>query len=94
MGKKSDASPRRLKDTFHQGVDLPTFNLLEAFLKASLRELYRSGLLDKRGPQNLEDWERQVRMSILMYGAYSQAYRVPSGARILLANSKTNAISI
>jgi hypothetical protein len=62
---------------FHQGVDLATFNLLEAFLKVSLRELYRSGLLDRSGPQNLEDWERQVQMSILMYGAYSQAYQKP-----------------
>jgi hypothetical protein len=73
----SDLAARFKPFWFHQGIDLPTFNLLEAFLKAGLRELYRSGLLDLRGPQNLEDWERQVRMSVLMYGAYYQAYQKP-----------------
>lgn len=62
---------------FHQGFDLGTFNLLEAFLKAGLKELYRTGPLENRSPQNLSDWERQVRMSILMYGAYFQAYQKP-----------------
>lgn len=58
----------------HQGQDLGTFNLLEAFLKAAfglLCENHPSHTL----PQNLSDWERQVRMSILTYAAYFQAYK-------------------
>lgn len=62
---------------FHQGVDLPTFNLLEAFLKASLKHLYKTGLFEHECPETLSDWEKQVKMSVLMYGAYSQAYQKP-----------------
>ncbi len=62
---------------FHQGFDLGTFNTLEAFLKAALRELHLSKVIDDQGPQMLLDWERQVRMSILMYGAFFQAYKNP-----------------
>jgi len=62
---------------YHQGIDLGTFNLLEAFLKAALRELHLSKSIEQQGPQTLQDWERQVRMSILMYGAYFQAYKEP-----------------
>lgn len=62
---------------FHQGFDLGTFNLLEAFLKAALRELQLNKLVDEHGPQTSLDWERRVRMSILMYGAYFQAYKEP-----------------
>lgn len=64
---------------FHQtGIEhLGTFNLLEAFLKAALRELSLNKLIDEQGPQTLEDWKRQVRMSILMYSGYIQAYKEP-----------------
>jgi len=62
---------------FHQGIDLGIFNLLEAFLKAALSSLYKSGLFEHECPQTLIDWEKQVRMSVLMYGAYFQAYQKP-----------------
>jgi hypothetical protein len=62
---------------FHQGIDLDTFNLLEKFLKSALRELNLSRQVDQQCPQTLEDWKRQVRMAILMYGAYHQAYKEP-----------------
>jgi len=62
---------------FHQGFDLGKFNLLEDFLKAALRELYSSGLFEQKYPQTLSEWEKQVRMSILMYGSYFQAYQKP-----------------
>lgn len=62
---------------FHQGFDLGTFNMLEGFLKAAFR-----GLCDHHAehslPQTLPDWERQVKMSILTYSAYFQAFKGPS----------------
>lgn len=62
---------------FHQGFDLGTFNLLESFLKTALKELHLNKPVNQRHPQTLLDWERQVRMSILTYGAYFQAYKEP-----------------
>jgi hypothetical protein len=58
---------------FHQGYELGAFNLLEAFLKASLKLLYENKLVDHNCPQTLIEWEQQVKMSILMYGAYFQS---------------------
>jgi hypothetical protein len=62
---------------FHQRYDLGTFNLLEAFLKDALKYLYQRGPLNQQCPQSLLDWEKQVRVSTLMYGAYFQAYMDP-----------------
>jgi len=62
---------------FHQGFDLGTFNKLESFLKAAFKELCNS-LPGHSVPQTLSDWEAQVRMSILTYSAYFQAYKGPS----------------
>lgn len=62
---------------FHQGIDLGIFNLFDAFLKAAIGYLHQAGSLKPERPQSLEDWERQMRMSILVYGAYFQAYQKP-----------------
>jgi len=62
---------------FHQGFDLGTFNLIEGFLKAAFRWLCEHHS-NHTLPESLHDWERQVRMSILTYGAYFQAFKGPS----------------
>jgi hypothetical protein len=62
---------------FHQGFDLQMFNTIEAFLKTAFRVLCETHP-DHSTPSSLVEWESQVRMSILTYGAYFQAYRGPS----------------
>jgi hypothetical protein len=62
---------------FHQGFDLGTFNLIEGFLKAAFKALCDHHP-DHSLPQTLPDWERQVKMSILTYAAYFQAFKGPS----------------
>ncbi len=69
-----EAASRYAPFWIHQGQDLGTFNLLEAFLKDAFKLLCKTHP-DHTLPQNLSDWERQVRMSILTYAAYFQAYR-------------------
>ena len=61
----------------HQTEDLGTFNTIEGFLKGAFRHLCESEHGTHKFPANLLDWERQVKMSILTYGAYFQAYREP-----------------
>jgi len=64
---------------FHQGADLATFNTLDAVLLGTFRLL-----IDKhptgvhRRPRTIEDWERYLRMSILTFGAYYEAFRPPA----------------
>lgn len=62
---------------FHQGFDLGTFNTLEGFLKFAFKNLCSSNK-SHTIPQNLSDWVSQVKMSILTYGSYFQAYKGPS----------------
>jgi hypothetical protein len=61
---------------FHQGFDLGTFNTLEAFLRAAFGFLveHHPG---HSFPKTLEDWERHLRMAVLMYGAYFEAFKGP-----------------
>ncbi len=61
---------------FHQGFDLGTFNLIEQFLKGAFRVLCENHP-DHSLPSTVREWERQVRMSILTYGAYFQAFKEP-----------------
>jgi hypothetical protein len=61
---------------FHQGLDLGTFNTLEMFLRgafALLCEMHPAHSF----PQTLREWERHLKMAILTYGAYYQAFRGP-----------------
>jgi len=61
---------------FHQGFDLGTFNILEGFVKEAFKTLCdpRWGLGHSL-PCTLSEWESQVRMSVLTYGAYFSAYK-------------------
>lgn len=61
---------------FHQGIDLWTFNDLERFLKGAVRLLCETHP-DYKPPQTLADWEKHLKMSILTYGAYFQAFNEP-----------------
>ena len=59
---------------FHQGLDLFTFNVLQGAVKSAFR------LLCEQHPNHdipitLHEWEKHVRMQVLMYGAYFEAFR-------------------
>jgi hypothetical protein len=59
---------------FHQGIDLFTFNVLEESIKSSFR------LLCEKHPHHdipttLEEWSKHVRMQVLMYAAYYEAFK-------------------
>ncbi len=58
---------------FHQGIDLPTFNILGESIKSSFRLLCERHP-DHDIPATLEEWEKHIRMQILMYGAYYEAF--------------------
>ncbi|MEP7341527.1 MAG: hypothetical protein ABI977_27595 [Acidobacteriota bacterium] len=62
---------------FHQGIGLATFNLLEEILRIGLRELDLFREVSLQSPKGLPYWERQVRLSVLLYGAYFQAFKEP-----------------
>jgi hypothetical protein len=59
---------------FHQGLDLLTFNVLESSIKSSFKLLCEQHP-DHRIPTSLDEWSKHVRMQILMYGAYYEAFR-------------------
>lgn len=59
---------------FHQGYDYFAFNVLESSIKIAFKNLCLSHP-DFTWPRTIIDWENQVRFSVLMYGAYFQAYR-------------------
>jgi len=61
---------------FHQGLDLGTFNTLKIFLQRALAllcEVHPAHSL----PQTLHEWEQHLKMAILTYGAYFQAFKGP-----------------
>ena len=58
---------------FHQGLDILTFNVLQEAVKSAFR------LLCEQHPNHdipitLHEWEKHVRMQVLMYGAYFEAF--------------------
>jgi len=61
---------------FHQGYDLGTFNTLHAYLKEAFRLLLAQHPAHNR-PQSLEEWTRHLRLTILTYGAYFEAFKTP-----------------
>lgn len=61
---------------FHQGFDLLTFNVLQSAIKSSFKLLCQQHP-DHDIPQTLEEWAKHVRMQLLMYGAYFEAFRPP-----------------
>ncbi|MDH4238544.1 MAG: hypothetical protein OEW48_03170 [Phycisphaerae bacterium] len=58
---------------FHQGIDLFTFNVLEESIKSSFRLLCEKHP-DHDIPTTIEEWSKHVRMQVLMYGAYYEAF--------------------
>lgn len=64
---------------FHQGIDLFTFNVLESAIKSSFKLLCERHP-DHDIPKTLEEWSKHVRMQVLMYGAYFDAFH-PVGER-------------
>lgn len=64
---------------FHQGLDLATFNVLESSIKTSFKLLCEQHP-DHNIPASLDDWSKHVKMKILMYGAYYEAFS-PVGKR-------------
>jgi len=61
---------------FHQGLDLGTFNTLESYLRGALALLWETHPAHSR-PQTLGEWEKHLKMTILTYEAYYQAFRGP-----------------
>ena len=59
---------------FHQGLDLFTFNVLESSIKSSFKLLCEQHP-EHNIPTSLDDWSKHVKMQILMYGAYYEAFR-------------------
>ncbi|OHB74522.1 MAG: hypothetical protein A2Z25_05755 [Planctomycetes bacterium RBG_16_55_9] len=59
---------------FHQGLDLFTFNVLERAIKSAFRLLCEQHP-NHDIPTTLHQWEKHVRMQVLMYGAYFEAFR-------------------
>ena len=58
---------------FHQGFDLFTFNALHGAIKSAFRLLCGQHP-DHDIPITLHEWEKHVRMQVLMYGAYFDAF--------------------
>lgn len=61
---------------FHQGYDLGTFNALDAFLRGAFTLLYQTHP-DHSFPKTIREWEQHLRMAVLTYGAYFQAFKGP-----------------
>lgn len=61
---------------FHQGLDLGTFNTLEVFLRGAFLLLCQTHPAHSF-PQTLYEWQQHLKMAILTYGAYYQAFRGP-----------------
>ena len=61
---------------FHQGLDLGTFNTLEAFLRGAFALLCQVHPAHSF-PRTLGEWEQHLKMAILTYGAYYQAFKGP-----------------
>jgi hypothetical protein len=64
---------------FHQGIDLLTFNILEASVRSSFKLLCEQHP-DHDIPKTLDEWAKHIRMQVLMYGAYFEAFH-PEGER-------------
>jgi hypothetical protein len=58
---------------FHQGIDLFTFNVLQDAIKSSFKLLCENHP-EHDIPRTLDEWSKHVRMQVLMYGAYYEAF--------------------
>ena len=59
---------------FHQGFDFVTFNVMQSAMKSSFRFLCENHP-GHESPKGLSDWMNHVRMQILVYGAFFEAFR-------------------
>jgi hypothetical protein len=65
---------------FHQGYDLGTFNILDTATRAGMRTIighHRHAWRVHHQPDTVEEWARHLRMSVLVYGAYFDAFYAP-----------------
>lgn len=58
---------------FHQGIDLFTFNVLHESVKTAFKFLCTQHP-NHDIPKSLAEWEKHVKMQILMYGSYFEAF--------------------
>jgi len=58
---------------FHHGIDLATFNVMQDMLKSTFKLLCEN-LPNHEFPRDLSDWEKYLKMQVLMYGAYFEAF--------------------
>ena len=61
---------------FHQGYDLATFNMLDQVLRAGMRPIIQNHP-DHQFPDSLQEWSKHLKMAILTYGAYFEAFYPP-----------------
>jgi hypothetical protein len=61
---------------FQQGLDLPTFNTFDTFMKRAISFI---NIIhpEYSVPETLEEWEKVVKFSILTYEAFFQTYNNP-----------------
>ncbi|TKJ37575.1 hypothetical protein CEE37_13755 [candidate division LCP-89 bacterium B3_LCP] len=59
---------------FHQGIDLFTFNVLEESIRSAFKSLCEQHP-NHDIPKTIEEWAKYVKMKILMYSAYYQAFK-------------------
>jgi hypothetical protein len=64
---------------FRQGFDLLTFNVMEESIRSAFKFLCVQHP-DHDFPRTLADWEKHLRMQVLMYASYFQAFH-PEGQR-------------
>jgi hypothetical protein len=65
---------------FHQGYDLGTFNVLDAVTRLGMKtiiEQHEHAWRPHRHPDTFDEWAKHLRMSVLVYGAYFQAFYAP-----------------
>jgi hypothetical protein len=63
---------------FHQGYDLGTFNTLDQVLRAGMGAVVQSHPDQPHHfPDSLQEWSKHLKMAILTYGAYFDAFYEP-----------------
>jgi hypothetical protein len=61
--------------SFRQGFDLGAFNALDSFTRLALQAIVQSNR--HPFPNSLDEWGKHVKMAILTYGAYFEAFYEP-----------------
>ncbi len=64
--------------SFRQAGDLATFNSLDAAVRGAIRAIIASHpARPHREPETLDEWAKHVRMAVLTFAAYYEAFREP-----------------